>query len=70
MSDVSAWQVPPSEFWVTGKRAGANDIESNGREACKSKKAPIARSLFLILILAVTYVPASFPAQYHRPGKA
>ena len=24
----------------------------------------------LNLILAVTYVPASFPAQYHRPGKA
>jgi len=24
----------------------------------------------LNLILAVTYVPASFPAQYHRPCKA
>jgi hypothetical protein len=36
------------------------------------KKAAVAfaNAAFVNLILAVTYVPASFPAQYHRPGEA
>jgi hypothetical protein len=39
--------------------------------AHKIKKAANACSVAAFnLILAVTYVPASFPAQYHRPGKA
>jgi hypothetical protein len=58
-----------------GEAAGADPVEvidtsCNEKSFRKIKKAPIARSLFRILILAVTYVPASFPAQYHRPGKA
>jgi hypothetical protein len=36
----------------------------------ENKKGSDYSEPFLILILAVTYVPASFPAQYHRPGKA
>jgi hypothetical protein len=36
----------------------------------ESKKGSDCSEPFSILILAVTYVPASFPAQYHRPGKA
>jgi hypothetical protein len=35
-----------------------------------NKKGSEQSEPFFILILAVTYVPASFPAQYHRPGKA
>jgi hypothetical protein len=37
---------------------------------CRNKKGSDRSEPFLVLILAVTYVPASFPAQYHRPGKA
>ena len=42
-----------------------------GRPTPKTKR-PHSRLRMrpLNLILAVTYVPASFPAQYHRPGKA
>jgi hypothetical protein len=40
------------------------------RVGAENKKGSDCSEPFLILILAVTYVPASFPAQYHRPGKA
>src|SRR6185312_548248 len=38
----------------------------------ENKKRPHRKNRcgLLILSLAVTYVPASFPAQYHRPGEA
>jgi hypothetical protein len=36
----------------------------------KQKGRPSQPGRPLILILAVTYVPAQLPAQYHRPGKA
>jgi hypothetical protein len=41
-------------------------------EGAGTKKAVPASvgTAFEILILAVTYVPAQLPAQYHRPGKA
>jgi hypothetical protein len=50
---------------------GADRIYPKRKSATKTKKAgPILSDRPLNLILAVTYVPASFPAQYHRPGKA
>ena len=50
---------------------GINLDQGRAQDANKSKKAgPIESDRPLNLILAVTYVPASFPAQYHRPSKA
>ena len=42
------------------------------KTSAQKNKRPvrIASDRPLNLILAVTYVPAQFPAQYHRPGKA
>ena len=41
------------------------------KASCKIKKGlRFLGALFLVLILAVTYVPASFPTQYHRPCEA
>ena len=37
----------------------------------KKKRRPSDQAAFLYFsILAVTYVPASLPTQYHRPGEA
>ena len=52
-----------------GESQTKNSLRVEGPQKQKGRTRDL-RMRPLNLILAVTYVPASFPAQYHRPCKA
>jgi hypothetical protein len=55
-------------MWV-GESHGKDSLRDESPQKQKGRTRDL-RMRPLNLILAVTYVPASFPAQYHRPCKA
>jgi hypothetical protein len=68
------WTVAINRQIVEESFAGDSSVaqlaKCNAKVESEIKKGSDRSEPFLSLILAVTYVPASFPAQYHRPGKA
>ncbi len=48
-------------------RPDAGVTETSAKQKGRPERIGTA---FCKLLLAATYVPASFPAQYHRPGEA
>jgi hypothetical protein len=57
-------------IFASGSQIVWNRFERPGWHKTKRPQSLIANAAFEKIILAATYVPAPFPAQYHRPSEA
>ncbi len=63
----------PRRIWsntLSVRLMGVPNSIAERKNTTKQKRLQLLGAFSLNLILAVTYVPASLPAQYHRPCKA